>query len=108
VPVGFPVTPEGRCPGHPHICRRAQFHQTRTCRRTPSWMFEFRMKRRPILFWTIPRTGNPIFCIHTKFGKDTMIGGRDMPPKLNSKHDGRILIPLLISTRGFLCDLRVA
>jgi len=40
-------------------------------RRPPYWMFEE----------TFPHAEGPIFYLHTKFGKDMLSGGGDMPQK---------------------------
>jgi len=47
---------------------------------------------------------DPIFYLHTKFGEDILIGGGDMPPKLNSKHTsgGGIPLPVAILTSVLL------
>jgi len=50
--------------------------------REPSAVFHFRGKRTGP-FHTLK---DPIFYIHTKFGKDISIGGGDMSPKRNAKN----------------------
>jgi len=49
-------------------------------------------------------SGDPMFSIHTKFGKDILMRGRDATKSEfeTTPSDGKILLPVPISTRVFL------